>query len=204
MSRPKQRSKRPLKKLPELVAEKLAQRNAGDQRPVLIFAQDEARFGRISITRKSWAPAGIRPRSPRQVIRKYVYVYSAVCPATGKMTSLILPKANSEMMSLFLQQVSSDFADYFIIMLVDRAGWHVSARLIIPENIRLIPIPSHSPELNPTEHVWDELREKHFPNLALKTLDEVEDKLCDGLNAMTDDPERLRSLTYFPYLHITV
>jgi len=40
----------------------------------------------------------------------------------GKMTSLILPKANSEMMSLFLQQVSSDFADYFIIMLVDRAG----------------------------------------------------------------------------------
>jgi len=48
------------------------------------------------------------------------------------------------------------------------------------------------------------LREKHFPNLALKTLDDVEDKLCDGLNAMTDDPERLRNLTYFPYLYITV
>ena len=45
MSRPKPRSKRPLKKLPELVAEKLAQRNTGDHRPVLIFAQDEARFG---------------------------------------------------------------------------------------------------------------------------------------------------------------
>ena len=120
------------------------------------------------------------------------------------MTPLILPKANSEMVSLFLQEVSSDFADYLIIMLVDRAGWHVSARLKIPENIRPIPIPSHSPALNPTEHIWDEFREKHFPNLALKTLDDVEDKLCDGLNEMTHDPERLRSLTYFPSVHITV
>jgi len=168
MSRPKQRSKRPLKKLPELVAEKLAQRNAGDHRPVLIFAQDEARFGRISITRKSWAPAGIRPRSPRQVIRKYVYAYSAVCPAMGKMTSLILPRANSEMMSLFLQQVSSDFADYFIIMLVDRAGWHVSARLIIPENIRLIPIPSHSSELNSYRTCLGRIEGETLPELGTK------------------------------------
>jgi hypothetical protein len=186
------------------VAEKLAERDPDDHRTVLIFAQDEARFGRISITKKSWAPAGIRPRSPRQVIRKYVYAYSAVCPALGKMTSLILPMANSEMMSLFLQQVAMDFADNFIIMLVDRAGWHLSTRLKVPENIRLIPIPAHSPELNPSEHIWDELRENHFPNLALKSLDEVEEKLCEGLNAMADAPEMLRSLTYFPYLRFTV
>lgn len=197
-------SKRPLKKLPELVAEKLAERHPDDHRPVLLFTQDEARFGRISIIRRSWAPAGIRPRSPRQVIRKFVYAYTAVCPALGKMTSLILPAANSAMMSLFLDQVSKDFADYFILMLVDRAGWHVSARLKIPENIRLIPLPSHSPELNPTEHVWDELREKHFPNLALKTLDDVERQLCQGLNALADDPKRLRNLTLFPYLNITL
>jgi hypothetical protein len=197
-------SKRPLKKLPDLVAEKLAERVPDDHRPVLLFTQDEARFGRISITRRSWAPAGIRPKSPRQIIRKFVYAYTAVCPALGKMTSLILPTANSAMMSLFLDQVSKDFADYFILMLVDRAGWHVSARLKIPENIRLIPLPSHSPELNPTEHVWDELREKHFPNLALKTLDDVERQLCQGLNALADDPERLRNLTLFPYLNITL
>ena len=197
-------SKRPLKKLPDLVAKKLAERVPDDHRPVLLFTQDEARFGRISITRRSWAPAGIRPKSPRQIIRKFVYAYTAVCPALGKMTSLILPTANSAMMSLFLDQVSKDFADYFILMLVDRAGWHVSARLKIPENIRLIPLPSHSPELNPTEHVWDELREKHFPNLALKTLDDVERQLCQGLNALADDPERLRNLTLFPYLNITL
>jgi hypothetical protein len=204
MNRPRQRSKRPLKKLPELVVEKIAERDPDDHRPVLLFTQDEARFGRISITKRSWAPSGMRPKSPRQVIRKYVYAYSAVCPALGKMTSLILPKANSEMMSLFLEQVSKDFAEYFIVMLVDRAGWHVSSRLKIPENIRLIPIPSHSPELNPTEHIWDELREKYFPNLAFKTLDDVEEQLCRGLNSLADDPDRLRSLTCFPYLNLTL
>ena len=108
------------------------------------------------------------------------------------------------MMSLFLDQVAKDFADYFIIMLVDRAGWHVSSKLKVPENIKLIPIPSHSPELNPSEHIWDELREKHFPNLAIRTLDHVEEKLCEGLNLMAGDPQRLQRLTYFPYLRITL
>jgi hypothetical protein len=58
--------------------------------------------------------------------------------ALGKMTSLILPFANTEMMNLFLEEVSNDFKDCFVIMLVDGAGWHRSVRLIVPENIRLI------------------------------------------------------------------
>ena len=57
---------------------------------------------------------------------------------------------------------------------VDQAGPHNSKNLKIPENIRLLPQPAHSPELNPVEHVWDELREKALPNLAFKSLEEVE------------------------------
>ena len=86
------------------------------------MAEDEGRFGRISNTRSAWAPAGYRPVSPKQVIRKFIYVYAAVCPSLGKMTTLILPFANSEMMTIFLDQVSKDFKKFFIIMLVDRAG----------------------------------------------------------------------------------
>jgi len=118
------------------------------------------------------------------------------------MTSLILPYANTEMMSLFLEQVSEDFAAYFIIMLVDQAGWHMSAHLKVPDNIRLIAQPSHSPELNPVEHIWEELREKALPNRAFKSLDELEDALCTGINNMDNDPERLRSMTNFPYLRV--
>ncbi len=107
------------------------------------------------------------------------------------MTSLILPWANTEMMNIFLRQVAEDFSDYFILMLTDQASWHTSQRLELPENIRLIKLPPRSPELNPAEHIWEELREKNFANIALRDLDEVEDKLCQGLNDLARNPEKL-------------
>ncbi len=64
------------------------------------MAEDEGCFGRVSIPRRVWAPPGIRPRAARQVVRDYTYVYAAVAPAEGKMTSLILPSADTEMMGL--------------------------------------------------------------------------------------------------------
>lgn len=182
--------------------EKLAERDSEDNRPILLFAQDEGRFGRISDVRRAWSPLGTRPQAPRQVIRTYLYVFTAVCPALGEMTSLILPWANTEMMNLFLQQVAEDFPDYFIFMLADQAGWHPSHKLQLPENIRMISLPPRSPELNPVEHVWEELREKNFSNKALRDLDEVEANLCWGLNEIARDTEKLRSMTNFPYLNI--
>ena len=80
------------------------------------MAQDEGRFGRVSIPRRAWAPPGVRPRAPRQLVREYTYVYAVVAPETGKMTSLILPSANTAMMNLFLEHVSQTFADYFLVI----------------------------------------------------------------------------------------
>ena len=163
------------------------------------MAEDEGRFGRVSIPRRAWAPPGVRPGAPHQIVREYTHVYVAVAPAEGKMTSLVLPSAETEMMSLFLEHVSTTFAKYFLVMQVDQAGWHQSQDLKIPENVRLIAQPAYSPELNPVEHDWEEVREKHLANLAFASLDEVIDKVCDGLNQLEDDPERLRSMTYFSH-----
>ena len=108
------------------------------------------------------------------------------------------------MMNIFLKQVSDDFINYFVLMLVDQAGWHKSMELKVPENIRLIKQPSHSPELNPAEHLWDDLREKEFHNEAFGSLDQVEHALCEGLRRIEDNPDALRSMTLFPYLNITL
>ena len=124
----------------------MERRDPEDARPVVIIAQDEGRFGRITDIRRCWAPKGIRPKVLKQVVRTFIYVYAAVCMALGKMTSLILPYANTDMMNLFLEEVSNDFKEYFVIMLVDGAGWHTSHDLKIPENIRLIRQPAYSPE----------------------------------------------------------
>ena len=64
--------------------------------------QNEGRFGRISELLSCWAPKGMRPEVAQQIIREYLYVYAAVCPALAKMTALILPWANTEMMNIFL------------------------------------------------------------------------------------------------------
>src|SRR5260370_29812129 len=106
------------------------------------------------------------------------------------------------MMSLFLEHVSSTYAKYFVVMQVDQAGWHMTKDLTIPENIRLIAQPAYSPELNPVEHIWEELREKKLANLALPSLDAVIDKVCEGLNHLETDPERLSSMTYFPHFRM--
>jgi len=115
------------------------------------MAQDEGCFGRISRPTRCWAPPGIRPHAPYQVVREYMYVYAAVAPAQGEMTSLILPSADTAMMTLFLEHVSQTFAKYFIVMQVDGAGWHHSDELVIPSNIRLIEQPPYSPEVNPVK-----------------------------------------------------
>lgn len=93
-----------------------------------------------------------------------MYGFAAVAPQQGTISRWILPTADTAMMNLFLQHVSQEFATSFVIMQVDQAGWHRSLELRIPENIRFIFQPASSPELNPVEHLWDELREKYFFN----------------------------------------
>jgi len=158
--------------------------------------QDEARFGRINDPRKCWAKGGIRPVVKAQTVREYVYVFGAISPKDGCHDSLILPYADTEAMSIFLEEVSRRHADERIIMFMDQAGWHKSKGLRVPENIELAYLPPYSPELNPEEHIWDELREKFFGNKLFKTLKAVIDTAAKGLRIMEKSPERLKSLTH--------
>lgn len=185
-----------------LVEKALESRDPEDKRPVLTMAQDEACFGRISTTRRSWAPKPIRPLAPKHIVREYTYVYAVVAPQEGKMVSLILPFADTAMMNLFLQHVSHTFSQYFLVIQLDQAGWHSSKELIIPENIRLIPQPAYSPELNPVEHIWEELREKAFSNRVFASLDAVIDTLCEQLRQLEDNSMLLHSMTYFPHFRM--
>ena len=170
----------------------------------MVMAHDEGRFGRISDIQRCWAPQGVRPSVPQQIVREWVYVFAAVCSQLGRLTALILPYANTQMMTLLLRQVAIDVQDYFLVMVVDRAGWHLSKALQMPENLRLIPLPPGSPELNPAEHLWDELREHELANHSFASLDHVESALCRGIKRLASQPERLRSLTNFPYMRVSL
>lgn len=169
-----------------------------------LWHKTPVRFGRISRPKRCWSPPGIRPIAPAQVVRESMYVFAAVAPSLGRLSALVLPSANTAMMNLFLDQVSQTFADFFIVMQVDQAGWHRSNELVIPANIRLIQQPAYSPEVNPVEHLWEELREKYFHNRIFPSLDLLVDELCRGLNELADDQARITSMMSFPHLNVSV
>ena len=116
------------------------------------------------------------------------------------MDSLILPYVNGDCMQVFLDEISTRYRDDRMIMVLDGAGWHRNESLVVPDNIRLVRLPPYSPELNPVEHLWDDLREKHFHNLVFESLDALEDHLEAALRKMENEPERIRSIIAWPWI----
>lgn len=166
--------------------------------------QDEAGFGRINKPKRCWCKKGIRPVVPCHRIREYLYAYGAVSPADGSMCSLVLPRCNTAYMNVFLEQISKEYPNDYILLVADNAPWHKSQGLIIPKNIEIFPLLPYTPELNPIEMIWDELREKFFKNELFKTLDKVDERLCEGLLHLMNHSEIVKSITGWKWIINTV
>ena len=162
--------------------------------------QDEARFGRINDVRRAWAPKPMRPLCQAMITHEYTYAYAAVNVMSGQLDSLILPSVNTHCMQMFLDELGSRYPTEHIVMIMDGAGWHRSHALKAPENMTLIALPPYAPELNPVEHLWDELREKFFHNRVFKSLSALEDQLEFGLKSLELDPNRGRSIVQWPWI----
>ena len=156
----------------------------------------EAGFGRINKPKRCWCSKGIRPNVPCHHIREYRYVYGAVSPLDGELFSLVLPYTNTVCMNIFLSELAKAFPEEYILLLVDNAAWHRSRALEIPGNIQLYPLLPYTPELNPIEMIWDDIREKGFRNEIFPSLVHVVDRLCDCVRSLIANPVRIRSITH--------
>ena len=116
------------------------------------------------------------------------------------MDSLILPYVNGDCMQIFLEEVAGRHPGDRVIMIVDGAGWHKSAELKMPNNICLINLRPYSPELNPVEHIWDELREKYFHNRVFDSIDALENHLETALRNMENNPDCVYSIVAWPWI----
>ena len=102
---------------------------AAQGRPLRIMFADEARFGRMNRPRPCWAPKGVRPEVPCQLIREFTYLYGAVCPNDGTCVFLILPAADTECFQIFLDALAKKYPRSHIVLFVDGAGNHISGDL---------------------------------------------------------------------------
>jgi transposase len=134
------------------------------------------------------------------VRQEYIYAYAAVLVDDGELDTLIMPHVNSVCMQIFLAEVASRHPENRIVMILDGAGRHKASSLKVPGNMRLIPLPPYAPELNPVEHLRDELREKSFGNLVFNSLDALEHHLEKALRVMELDTEKVKSIVARPWI----
>lgn len=160
-----------------------------------VWFADEARIGQKNKITRRWAKRGTRHSASSDQRIASTYIFGAICPKDGKGAGLVLPSCNAEAMSLHLAEIATQVApgDHAVLLL-DQAGWHRSGRLVVPNNITLVPLPPKCPELNPVENVWEFMRENWLSNRIFKSYEDILDHCCYAWNKLVDQPWRIMSI----------
>ena len=171
-----------------------------------IWSFDEHRLGLKSILRKVWSLIAQRVVASVQHLYEWLYVYGYVHPETGRTEWHLLPRVNHQ----WLQASLFDFAqqhqlgkDKVIVLVLDNAGWHRTAKLKLPEGLELLFLPPYSPELQPAERLWS-LVDEPIVNQApgsLEILEEVIAQRCCVLSEQFQEQiKRLTNYYWWPQL----
>jgi len=165
-------------------------------RPIRVFSQDESRLGLLTICRRRLTARGVQPVGRVQNVFQWFYVYGAVTPRTGDRFFLELLYLNADNFQIFINLFAQAFPESLNLLLLDNSGAHTTQRLTLPENVRLVFLPSYCPELNPIERVWRDLKDAlawlQFPNLEGQ-----QDYVAMLLRAY--EAATLHALTAYPY-----
>jgi transposase len=151
---------------------------------------------------RQWARKGTRPRQPKDQRDKSLYLFGAICLARGTGAALALPWANTHAMQAHLHEISRQVAPgAHAVLLLDRAGWHTTRALDVPENITLLFRPSRAPELNPVENLWQFLRQAYLSSRVFETYEDILDAACQAWNRMIDKPWTIMSIGRRDWTH---
>ena len=92
-----------------------------------------------------------------------------------------------------MKELSQQYPDDIVLLCCDGAAWHKSKSLCVPDNIELFSIPPYTPEMNPIEQIWKEIRKAGFRNEIFNTLEKVVDRLCEVICVLSK--ETIKSVT---------
>ena len=170
--------------------------------PIEIWWQDEARIGQKNKRTRRWARKGTRPVAPHDQRTKSAYIFGAICPARGVGAGLVLPRCNTAMMQLHLDEIAAHVTPgAHGLILLDQAGWHTTKKLRIPDNITLMPLPPRAPELNPVENIWQFLRDNWLSNRVFRSYQDIVDLSCEAWNKLIDQPWKIMSIGMRKWAH---
>lgn len=133
--------------------------------------------------------------------RDKVYIIGFVEPITGAWVSYLVPALNGDWYSAVLKLLAEHFCGEPIKLVVDKAGWHTGNDIQVPDSISLEFLPPHSPELNPVEQIWDDVRYNNTRNEIFTESEALWDTLSSAMRNYSANPEKVKSMTNQEWLY---
>lgn len=165
-----------------------------------VLFYDEAFFRRESTITRGWFPRGSRQTVACPVSYAKVGVCGAVDPASGQLVSLIFDGFDSDTFTCFLEWLLAEHDPCRqIVLVLDNARVHKSHQVLTfvekwQERLVLVYLPPYSPDLNPVERVWKDLRYRVTHNVFFKNLADLTQAVSDYLARHAEPNERLAHL----------
>lgn len=161
-----------------------------------VFAQDETRLGLLPVVRRRITARGVQPVAT--VLHQFdnFYLYGAVEPTTGASFFLELPYLNSRAFQLWLDGFAAAFPESLNILILDNGAGHKAKAVRWPSNVIPVFLPPYSPELNPIERLWRDLKDK-LADVPVQTIAELSEAMSSIIQHYL--PATLQSLTSFAY-----
>lgn len=135
------------------------------------WTQDESRLGLKTITRRRLTLKKVKPIVKVQWQFKAFYLYGVVEPSSGEHLMQLYDRLNTENFQQFLNDFSDQYPNDFHVLQTDNARFHCSNDLVMPDNVMLLYQPPYSPQVNPSEQIWDwikgEIANQIFSNLEV-------------------------------------
>ena len=164
--------------------------------PVRVFCQDESRVGLLPVQRRRVTLSGIKPIGTVQYCFENFYVYGAVEPTTGESFFLELPQLNTANFQIFLNEFAHAYQNTLNIVVMDNGSCHKAKALVIPDNVVCLFLPPYSPELNPVERLWQDMKDQ-LAWLLATAIEELERQVETIIRHYAK--AAIQSLTSYPY-----
>ncbi len=161
------------------------------------------RFGTRTELGKRWTACGVCPIGEQIIGYEYGYLSVALNRRTGELFALLLPDMRLESFQAFLDEFVSFIGQKrFVRLITDGATAHRSTRLKIDKELMIEHLPPYSPELNPVERLFKELR-KELKNRVFESLQAIEEAVIKAVEPFMKDGSRVKKLTFYGWLHTT-
>ena len=166
---------------------------------MLNFA-DEMRYGLLSNMRRSWSKVGARAVLPHQHSYENHYLFSAVAPVAGDSFHLMgIDGMDSRATRIFLEQLKTQHPQDHGVIVWDGAPCHRPLWVRDISGLSVIFLPPYSPELNPAERFFEEMR-RATANRIFKSLACQEEHIAEAVNRWADNTDAMRQLLGYEWI----